>query len=68
MKIKVVQHPAGTVRIITHDSEPSRRWIQKAVPDCERCKTDGYIPHFNCMYDGKAIGHSESHCTANACY
>lgn len=36
--------------------------------DCERCKTDAYVPHFNCLYNGKAIGHKEAHCTANACY
>lgn len=35
---------------------------------CPRCKTDKYVPHYNCMYHGKAVGHSEAHCTANACY
>lgn len=35
---------------------------------CERCTTDEYVPHFNCMYKGNAVGHSPSHCTANACY
>jgi len=35
---------------------------------CERCTYDEYVPHFNCMYHGKAIGHSTAHCTANACY
>ena len=36
--------------------------------DCERCKTDDFIPHYNCMYQGQKNGHSEGHCTANACY
>ena len=65
MKIKVVQHPAGTVRVIETDYG---RIVQRADENCARCDTDAYVPHFSCMYDGKAIGHSESHCTANACY
>ena len=65
-KINVVNHPSGCVRIITDEVGLSIR--QRAVADCERCTTDAYIPHFNCMYAGKAIGHSEGHCTANACY
>ena len=35
---------------------------------CERCTYDEHVPHYNCMYKGKAVGHSEAHCTANACY
>lgn len=37
---------------------------------CERClrldSTD--VQHYNCMYNGQAIGHSKAHCTANACF
>ena len=35
---------------------------------CERCTTDPYVPHYNCMYQGRAVGHSAAHCTASACY
>ena len=35
---------------------------------CERCTTDVYVPHYNCNYNGIAIGHSASHCTADGCY
>jgi len=35
---------------------------------CERCKVDAYVPHYNCLYNGRAIGHSMSHCTADSCY
>lgn len=35
---------------------------------CERCTTDAYVPHYNCIYQGKAMGHSAAHCTADACY
>jgi hypothetical protein len=66
MKITVIDRPAGTVRII--EVSPDFQITQTAVADCERCKTDAYVPHFNCMYAGKAIGHSVAHCTANACY
>lgn len=69
-KIEIVNHPAGTVRIVT-DTTPGRegqRFVQKADANCERCLTDAYVPHYNCLYAGKAIGHSEGHCTANACY
>jgi hypothetical protein len=38
------------------------------VAGCERCTYDEYVPHFNCMYKGNAMGHSASHCTADACY
>jgi hypothetical protein len=65
MKIKVVQHPAGTVRIIEGDFG---RIVQKADENCARCDTDAYVPHYNCLYNGNAVGHSAAHCTANACY
>jgi hypothetical protein len=35
---------------------------------CERCTADVYVPHYNCNYNGSAIGHSASHCTADGCY
>lgn len=41
---------------------------QPAVEGCKRCETDAYVPHFNCQYGGNAVGHSASHCTADACY
>lgn len=37
------------------------------VEGCERCP-DAYVPHYNCLYSGHAMGHSAAHCTANACY
>lgn len=38
--------------------------------ECVRCQSgdSSDVPHFNCMYQGKAIGHSKAHCTANACW
>jgi hypothetical protein len=65
MLITIVDHPAGTVRIIAADGQT---FVQRAVKGCERCQTDAYVPHFTCMYAGKAMGHSVAHCTANACY
>lgn len=56
------------VRYLVPEPGEGRIIVQRAVADCERCKTDVYIPHYNCMYDGKKIGHSVAHCTANACY
>lgn len=35
---------------------------------CERCTTDAYVPHYNCIYSGNAMGHSAAHCTADSCY
>lgn len=50
----------------------SLRWNNKlevTFPDCERCKWDNAVPHTNCLYYGTwHMGHSSSHCTANACY
>lgn len=42
----------------------------RTAPVCARCaNNDGHdVPHFNCLYAGKRIGHSTAHCTANACY
>jgi hypothetical protein len=59
-------------------SEP-RHIIETCVPytpviryttcaGCERCTTDEYVPHYNCLYKGKAMGHSEAHCTADGCF
>ena len=28
---------------------------------CERCKVDAYVPHYNCLYQGRAVGHSQAH-------
>ncbi len=41
--------------------------IYKTDPACNRCKTDPYVPHYNCKRPG-AIGHSVDHCTASGCY
>lgn len=46
--------------------EPVIRY--RTAEGCERCTYDEYVPHYNCMYHGKAVGHSEAHCTAHACY
>lgn len=44
-------------------------YVQVVFPDCERCTWDDHIPHTNCLYYGTwHMGHSDSHCTANACY
>ncbi len=51
---------------IPRKEEP--RILYKTDPSCNRCKTDPYVPHYNCMYSGRAVGHSSAHCTANACY
>lgn len=40
----------------------------RTADGCERCTTDAYVPHYNCIYGGKRMGHSASHCTADACY
>lgn len=43
--------------------------IAELTPEnCPRCKWDTVVPHYNCMYQGKAIGHSKAHCTADACF
>ena len=47
-------------------SEPKVRY--QTAEGCERCTTDAYVPHFSCLYGGKAVGHSAAHCTASACY
>jgi hypothetical protein len=43
-------------------------FTRKGVEGCNRCLDKHDVGHFNCMYDGKAMGHSDSHCTASACY
>lgn len=40
----------------------------RTADGCARCATDAYVPHYNCIYGGRRIGHSASHCTADACY
>ena len=40
----------------------------QTVEGCVRCTNDPYVPHFSCLYGGKAVGHSAAHCTASACY
>jgi hypothetical protein len=52
--------------MIPRNEEP--RVLYTTDPTCERCKIDPYVPHYNCMYSGRAIGHSNAHCTADACY
>lgn len=39
------------------------------LENCERCKIPNAGPgHFSCMYGGRKMGHSRSHCSANACF
>ena len=40
----------------------------RTADGCVRCTTDAYVPHYNCIYGGNRMGHSPSHCTADACY
>ena len=46
--------------------------LVKVDDECARCIEQGeniYVPHFNCLYQGRyAVGHSATHCTADACY
>lgn len=42
--------------------------LYKTAEGCERCTYDRFVPHFNCRYNGKAVGHCEDHCTASGCY
>ena len=66
-KITIMNLPSGTRRAIL-DTVSGERIHQRAVVGCERCLTDVYVPHYTCLYDGKAAGHQAAHCTANACY
>jgi hypothetical protein len=39
------------------------------LENCERCKSGGFTPpHWSCLYGGRKIGHSRSHCSADACF
>jgi hypothetical protein len=39
------------------------------LENCERCKNPGAGPsHGSCLYGGRKIGHSRSHCSAKACF
>jgi hypothetical protein len=39
------------------------------LENCERCKFSGGGPaHWSCLYGGRKIGHSRSHCSAKACF
>jgi len=40
----------------------------KQEETCTACERGSQVPHNNCLYKGKAIGHSETHCTADSCY
>ena len=42
--------------------------LYRTAKGCDRCKVDAYVPHYNCLYAGKSIGHNAAHCTADACY
>ena len=35
--------------------------------ECGECATTN-VPHDSCLYGGKRIGHSATHCTADSCY
>ena len=35
----------------------------KVDPNCERCITDIYVPHYNCT-----CGANRAHCTSDYCY
>ena len=37
--------------------------LYKTCEGCERCTTDAYVPHYNCI-----CGKRKPHCTADSCY
>ena len=43
-------------------------FTRDGVEGCTRCQDPYDVPHFSCIYNGLSIGHSKSHCTANACW
>lgn len=49
-------------------STPTVTVMYRTAEGCTRCTTDAYVPHYNCLYNGRAAGHSAAHCTADACY
>lgn len=60
----VINNPRHQV----HALEPhTPRITYRTQPGCPECRTNEYVPHFNCQVPGRA-GHSPAHCTANACY
>lgn len=59
-------YPAFVLESATPVADPVIRY--RTCDGCERCKTDAYVPHYNCIYQGRAMGHNEAHCTADACY
>jgi hypothetical protein len=45
--------------------------VQEAEVVKPECCTSGKglaVPHDNCLYGGRKMGHSPSHCTADACF
>ena len=57
MRRKQLLHPSVVMKTYT-----------KGCPDCER---GAWIPHGNCLYynwEMTPVGHSKTHCTADACY
>ena len=59
-------YPAFVLESATPVADPVIRY--RTCEGCERCKTDAYVPHYNCIYQGRAMGHNAAHCTADSCY
>jgi hypothetical protein len=48
-------------------SELTPEQVKQIEVECNRCSQGG-PSHFNCSYEGRKIGHSSSHCTADVCF
>jgi hypothetical protein len=60
-------------RLLQEAAEKARAEAEEQLrielENCERCKNPGAGPgHFSCLYGGRKIGHSRSHCSAKACF
>jgi hypothetical protein len=53
---------ASNVSLLCYDSAMTKI-LYKTCEGCERCTTDPYVPHYNCI-----CGKRKPHCTADSCY
>jgi len=60
-------HVVNTWTLYDKD-RPARVTVITAVKGCETCSRSPFVLHDNCLYRGRSMGHSATHCTADACY
>lgn len=55
------------IEILKNVNELTSEEVKAIEAECPSCIVFSAVPHFNCSYGGRKMGHSYAHCSADIC-